>query len=247
MATDAARRLVVCNSAPPALGKQPLAIPTEASAALPVARFGRAVLASHLATTRVPHAPSSSTVGTICHPSLPQAHVPAQSRQIILPYFGWLCGTIWIALFCFSYVTVHARPGTSASLQLVDPHCSWMDQFKGLNPFGCFSPRFVSQPAVASTKDAGTCGGPLITLLFDAERGTHAWVAYDGAVAMARALRERASRIDACGTADGAPAKAHVCFAHATRGDTLDAFAATRFAGCLVQHEAMACRAELCA
>ena len=32
MATDAARRLVVCNSAPPALGKQPLAIPTEASA-----------------------------------------------------------------------------------------------------------------------------------------------------------------------------------------------------------------------
>ena len=110
--------------------------------ATPVA--GSASLGPHRTTIHVHAAPPGPPQPT---PASADGATAASSTQKPpeegwLPYFKVCGGVVAISLMSFSYAAAHAQAGTTSTMQINDPECSWMEEMRRLNPVGCLKPSF---------------------------------------------------------------------------------------------------------
>jgi hypothetical protein len=109
-----------------------------------------------------------------------------------LPYFKVCGGVVAIPLMSFSYAAAHAQAGTTSTMQINDPECSWMEEMRRLNPVGCLKLRQEHHAVERGGPQARRlCCGPLAVLLFADHAGSDELLDYGEAVKMADDVHRR--------------------------------------------------------
>ena len=166
----------------------------------------------------------------------------------VFPYFVVTACVVSVGVCAFAYMVAYAPPNVQAKLEISDPKCSWWQETKRLNPFGCFRPSFTTSEKLPShtNKPLGACNGALVEDLFGRYSGSDGALDLNEAKELAGDVLGRTFNAASCGQSTSAPAEARACFTHATHTKSVAADDAGKYVGCLLGHETPACRGEIC-
>jgi len=122
-----------------------------------------------------------------------QPDAPKDFFRLAVLGLAWSLGIT----ICFVFIVSRIGPiavGSSITLDLVRPDCSWVKQFTDYNPVLCFYWNVTHHGAFAATgASRAGCSNLVCGKLFEASRGKDDFINFDEAVAFDDSARKRAT------------------------------------------------------